>query len=158
MSNTPATVRLGDFGVTKWGDYRAAVASGTLTVSHHEGLGTLKYMSPEQATKPKDVGVRSDIFSFGILCYELFTAQVLGGPHHVFAIMSARNMRGSVTGKLFALGVRCGAVQETVFEAVLEMFHSSPDARPSASKIVGQLRYFQERFAETSAQAGESDG
>ena len=63
-SHVPSVVKLGDFGVTKWGDFLAAAASGTLTVTHHQGLGTLKYMSPEQSIKPRDVTVRSDMFSF----------------------------------------------------------------------------------------------
>ena len=59
----PSVVKLGDFGVTKWGDFLATAASGTLTVTRQQGLGTLKYMSPEQAVRPKDVNVRSDMFS-----------------------------------------------------------------------------------------------
>jgi eukaryotic-like serine/threonine-protein kinase len=89
----PAEVKLGDFGVTKWGDFLAATTTGTLTMSHQQGLGTLKYMSPEQATRPREVTVRSDMHSLGITLYELFSGQILASPHHVFDIMSTRNMR-----------------------------------------------------------------
>jgi len=88
--STPSLVKLGDFGVTKWGDFLATAASGTLTVTRQQGLGTLKYMSPEQAVRPKDITVRSDMFSLGITLFELFTGQILQSPHHVFEIMSAR--------------------------------------------------------------------
>ena len=50
----PSMIKLGDFGVTKWGDFLATAVSGTLTVTMQQGLGTLKYMSPEQAVRPKD--------------------------------------------------------------------------------------------------------
>jgi serine/threonine protein kinase len=52
---TPSVIKLGDFGVTKWGDFLAAATTGKLTMTAQQGLGTLKYMAPEQATQPKDV-------------------------------------------------------------------------------------------------------
>jgi len=135
LGRVPSVVKLGDFGVTKWGDFRAAYATGSLTVSHQQGLGTLKYMSPEQSVKPKDVTVRSDMFSFGITLYELFTGNILPSPHHVFQIMTARNSRGTVVGKLFSLGVRCpyGEI-ERLFELILDMFLSGAKGRPSSAK------------------------
>jgi serine/threonine-protein kinase len=76
--NTRADQRealLGDFGIMKWGDFQASVSTGSLTVTTQRGLGTLKYMSPEQAVRPKDVTVRSDIYSLGITLFEMFTDQ-----------------------------------------------------------------------------------
>ena len=43
-------IKLGDFGVVKWGDFHQSAATGTLTTTFQQGLGTLKYMSPEQAS------------------------------------------------------------------------------------------------------------
>jgi serine/threonine protein kinase len=82
--------KLGDFGIMKWGDFQASISTGTLTVTSQQGLGTLKYMSPEQAMAPREVTVRSDIYSFGITLFELFTGQILASPHHVFEILNAR--------------------------------------------------------------------
>jgi len=139
-NSMPSIVKLGDFGVTKWGDFRAAFATGTLTTSHQQGLGTMKYMSPEQAVRPKDVTVRSDMFSLGITLFELFTGQILPSPHHVFEIMMARNSRGNVVGKLYDLGLQCPfGREEAFFKLILDMFLSSPKGRPSSAKARGAM-------------------
>ena len=144
---TPSVVKLGDFGVTKWGDFRAALATGILTVSHQQGLGTMKYMSPEQSVRPKEVTVRSDMFSLGVALYELFTGQILPSPHHVFEIMMARNSRGSVASKMYNLGIHCpmGPV-ERLFEIILDMFLSSPKGRPASTKVRGALEMMLENY------------
>ncbi|MHC4144824.1 MAG: serine/threonine-protein kinase [Planctomycetota bacterium] len=149
LGRVPSVVRLGDFGVTKWGDFRAAYATGRLTVSHQQGLGTLKYMSPEQSVRPKDVTVRSDMFSFGVTLFELFTGRILPSPHHVFEIMRARDTRGTVSGKLFALGVHCpyGEI-ERLFELILDMFLSGATGRPSSARTRGIIEAMCDRAFE----------
>lgn len=146
---TPSLVKLGDFGVTKWGDFLASAASGTLTVTRQQGLGTMKYMSPEQAVRPKEVSVRSDMFSLGITFFELFTGQILPSQHHVFEIMTARASRESTTAKLFTLGLKDPYQELGLFEIVLDMFLVSPKGRPSSSTIAGRMEYLLERRGET---------
>lgn len=142
----PSECKLGDFGVTKWGDFLAAASTGTLTLSSQRGLGTLKYMSPEQALKPKDVTVRSDIFSLGITLFELFTGRILPSPHHVFEIMRAGNMRASISGKLYALGLRAlSPFEEAVLEKVLGMF-SGARSRPSSQELLGRFEFWLDRL------------
>jgi len=147
FETTPPLVKLGDFGVTKWGDFLATAASGTLTVTRQQGLGTLKYMSPEQAVRPRDVTVRSDMFSLGITLFELFTAQILPSPHHVFEIMSARTSRDSIMGKLLALGVRCRDAELAIFELVLDMFLIGPKGRPTSATVAGRMRFLLDRLS-----------
>jgi len=143
-----SSVKLGDFGVTKWGDFLAATTVGGLTVSSQQGLGTFKYMSPEQAVRPKDVTVRADMFSFGITSYELFTGRLLTSPHHVYEIVNARNMRSSISGKLLALGLpHMSAYDESVYSDVLNMFYLSPGNRPTSKQTVGRLGFAIERIA-----------
>ncbi len=142
----PSQIKVGDFGVTKWGDFLAAVTTGTLTMTSQKGLGTLKYMSPEQAVRPREVTVRSDMFSFGITLFELFTGTILPGPHHVFEIMRARGMRGSLAGKLMPLGIRRLAPgEDSVMEPVLEMF-SAASGRPTSKQMAGRLAFWSERL------------
>ncbi len=59
--------RLTDFGVAK-----AGVAETQLTTVGYL-LGTPDYMSPEQASGKGEVGPRSDLYSFGVLAYELIS-------------------------------------------------------------------------------------
>ncbi|MEX1040947.1 MAG: serine/threonine-protein kinase [Pirellulaceae bacterium] len=131
-------VKLGDFGVVKWGDFHQSMSTGTLTMTHHQGLGTLKYMSPEQAIKPKGVTSKSDIYSFGITLYELFTGEVLASPHHVFQIMNARLTRGDAYAKFLGLGHDISGC-ETLCEKLLDCFLRGTDGRPKSKELLGCL-------------------
>jgi len=145
VGSVPSLVKLGDFGITKWGDFLASAASGTLTVTKQEGLGTMKYMSPEQAVRPKEVSVRSDMFSVGVTFFELFTGQILPSQHHVFEIMSARASRESTMAKLLSLGIKCQDGALDMFEVVFDMFLTSPRARPASVDVAGRMQYLLEK-------------
>ena len=75
---TPSGIKLLDFGLAKLAEDRAPdaastepTAEGPLT-DHGSTVGTVAYMSPEQATG-EDVDARSDLFSLGIVLYEMAT-------------------------------------------------------------------------------------
>jgi serine/threonine protein kinase len=61
-----------DFGIAK--ATAGPLTDRTLHTGHHQFVGTPQYMSPEQATvSGVDVDTRSDVYSLGVLLYELVT-------------------------------------------------------------------------------------
>jgi len=64
-------VRLVDFGLAKW-----LRSSGSGEPAASRVAGTWDYMAPEQFTMPESVDHRADIFSTGVVSYEMLTGQV----------------------------------------------------------------------------------
>jgi eukaryotic-like serine/threonine-protein kinase len=60
-----------DFGVAK--AMQARLTEKTLFTEFRQLVGTPSYMSPEQATGGLDIDTRSDVYSLGVLLYELLT-------------------------------------------------------------------------------------
>src|SRR5579864_2551745 len=73
---TKAGVKLLDFGLAKMGPaVKADEATRTMALTGKgEILGTLLYMSPEQVNG-EEAGPHSDIFSFGLVLYEMLTGK-----------------------------------------------------------------------------------
>lgn len=79
-----AQVKIMDFGLAKLKGATKLTKAGTT-------LGTAAYMSPEQA-QGEEVDHRSDIFSFGVVLYEMLTSKLpFGGEHHAAIIYSILN-------------------------------------------------------------------
>jgi serine/threonine protein kinase len=73
---TKTGIKLLDFGLAKTGPAVKA-GEGTMTMAltgKGEMLGTSQYMSPEQING-QDAGPQSDIFSFGLVLYEMLTGK-----------------------------------------------------------------------------------
>jgi serine/threonine protein kinase/tetratricopeptide (TPR) repeat protein len=65
-------VKIIDFGIAKAIEQR--LTEKTLFTAHGQMIGTPAYMSPEQASMSlEDVDTRSDVYSLGVLLYELLT-------------------------------------------------------------------------------------
>jgi serine/threonine-protein kinase len=70
---TPTNVLVGGDGMVKLTDFGVATPAGT---SQPEVRGTYAYMSPEQA-RGQAIDPRSDLFSVGVLLWELWTGERL---------------------------------------------------------------------------------
>jgi predicted Ser/Thr protein kinase len=66
-------VKIADFGIAKiiGGDEGGTGMTGT-----RQAIGTPHYMAPEQVEKPQTVDHRADIFSLGVVFYEMLTGQL----------------------------------------------------------------------------------
>ena len=78
---TKTGVKLLDFGLAKIGPSNHPPSDATLTMAltgKNEIVGTLYYMSPEQLQAQatgQEIDARSDIFSFGLVLYEMLTGK-----------------------------------------------------------------------------------
>ena len=79
MVNTKNQIKVMDFGLAKLrGSARLTKTSST--------IGTLSYMSPEQI-QGEEVDARSDIFSFGVVLFEMLTGRMPFRGEHDAAMM-----------------------------------------------------------------------
>ncbi len=60
-----------DFGIAK--ATQQTLIDQTLVTEQHQLIGTLEYMSPEQAQGSPDIDTRADVYSLGVLLYALLT-------------------------------------------------------------------------------------
>ncbi len=122
---TTPNVRVVDFGVAKSG-----AASRSLTVAGTI-LGTPVYMAPEQATYAMSVDGRADVFSLGVLLYELVTGRLPWSSQNDLARLARILIEP-------ALPVREAAPNtEPALAALIDaMVHQRPDDRPATMEEV----------------------
>jgi TonB family protein len=86
-------VKLCDFGIAKAASKASTTRAGALK-------GKLQYMSPEQAWG-RDIDHRSDIFSLGLVLYEMLTGQVVfSGSSEMSVLEQVRDPKVSAPSKI----------------------------------------------------------
>jgi len=124
---------------------RPAIEEATETTAPGDLLGTPGYWSPEQA-RSGDVDVRTDIFSFGIVLYEMIAGRQAFKANSTVALVLAvtrhepeplRKYAPNVAPELEAIVSKCIAKDPSLRfadgNALLEAFEAIPRATPRAS-------------------------
>lgn len=73
ISSDSGTVKVTDFGIAKLAEEQL---SDRMLTREQVAMGTADYMSPEQRRDSRHIDARSDIFSYGVLVYEMLTGRV----------------------------------------------------------------------------------
>jgi len=98
-------------------------------------LGTLAYMSPEQL-RAKPLSPRSDVFSFGVILYEM-----LSGEHPFNRPSSAETINAILADSTPALKIEEGKVPDKLAQIIHKALEKAPEKRfGSAAEIAEELR------------------
>ena len=73
LLDTKGRVKIADFGIAKLVSEPRPVTKLTATGA---AIGTPQYMAPEQLEHPEDVDQRADIYSLGVVFYEMLTGEL----------------------------------------------------------------------------------
>jgi serine/threonine protein kinase len=127
---TDGLLKVLDFGLAKVSESHSAVILGSEAGFKTQSgiiMGTPNYMSPEQA-KGEELDFRSDIFSFGAVCYELLTGKIAFDGNTLIqilmsvAVVPTPSLPSTVAPRLRAM--------------VLRMLQKSPQARYQSMQSV----------------------
>ena len=119
---------LADFGL-------ARIISDS-TLAFHTGHGTPPYASPEQVSS-KEITTKSDIFSFGILLFEMFTGQLPWNGKRQLGIEQLHSQQELPDPREYVTGL-----PSRITDVLRRVTHVNPDLRPrSASEVMRMLYY-----------------
>ncbi|MBL8152176.1 MAG: serine/threonine protein kinase, partial [Blastocatellia bacterium] len=134
--NEKNRVKVLDFGLAKPGIFDPTEKTDPSSRITEPGilLGTVNYMSPEQASGTDKIDHRGDIFSLGIVLYEITTGKLPFDGNTYFQIMEALTkqeptpiieLRHDTPAKLDAVIMKCLAKQpENRFQSAQELAES----------------------------------
>jgi predicted ATPase len=124
-------VKVLDFGLARLVSTRAEDSESETTPGTELGavLGTTRYMSPEQA-RGEMVTTASDVFSLGIVLYELATGQ------HPFFALSDLDVRHAIIAEpaLPPASLKTD-LSATLSSLILQMLEKAPSLRPPAREV-----------------------
>ncbi|MDQ3649252.1 MAG: protein kinase [Acidobacteriota bacterium] len=114
MFTATGAVKVMDFGIAR------VLGSSRMTRAGHL-IGTIEYMSPEQV-KGRDTDARSDIYSSGIVLYEMLTGRVPFSSDSEFDLMKSQVEDAPPPLRHFSIGIP-GPVEQIVLLALAKNPH-----------------------------------
>jgi len=149
LVTTSGYAKLADFGLAKLADRPTLAGAHTITARDTRPgvvFGTIPYMSPEQASgRPLDA--RSDIFSFGVVLYELLAGhRPFTGATDLELLQSVIHAAPPPLGEHLPIALRM-AIDKTLEKDPAERYQTMPD-------LVVDLRRVVRHSGETSATPG----
>ena len=121
MITEDARVKLMDFGISKLMADQSATSESVV-------MGTPHYMAPEQQRSSRDVDARADVYSIGVLLYELLTGNMPTGVPR-----PASEIKRDVPPVLDAIVERCVAPDRDI------RFASAAELRAAIRPIIAML-------------------
>jgi serine/threonine protein kinase len=120
--------RILDFGIAKAQD-KGATRTGI-------GMGTLRYMAPEQIEDAKNVGAPADIYALGMTLYEMLAGRLPWGQ----SLSDFELMKAKTQGGLVPLGEVRPDLPPAILGPIAVALATDPEARfPSASSFASAL-------------------
>jgi serine/threonine-protein kinase len=123
----PSNILLTRAGVTKLADFGLARSSSAAETTGVRGVGTAAYMAPEQASDPRRVGYRSDIYSLGVTAYHALTGGLPFSDHDPEQLAVAHRTQPVVPPSRFV-----ATIPPPLDDLVIAMMAKRPDDRPAS--------------------------
>lgn len=127
MLDKSGGIRLADFGIARIQSKDGSSSSGA------GFLGTPQYMSPEQATN-KNVGPSSDLYSLGVVLYQLISGQL---PFHGESSMAL--IKSICTEEATRIDKLIPEVPDDVSRFVAYLMEKDPKSRPANAKVAVEM-------------------
>ena len=126
-------VKVTDFGIAKIKEGGSG-SGGTVLTKSGFLLGTPHYMSPEQIREPKDAGAKADVYSAGVVLYEMLTGQLPFNSRSLPKLIDAiyrgdkqlpRAVRPEISAELEAIVLKAMSPrQDQRYESAREFFEA----------------------------------
>ena len=120
----PANMMLTETGTLKVMDFGIARVLGTSRMTKQGNIvGTIEYMSPEQV-RGQETDARSDIYSLGILLYEMLTGRVPFSSDSEYDLMRMQIEHAPEPPRVFS-----AQIPQPVEQAIMRALAKRPEAR-----------------------------